>query len=131
MDQTEKIHDSVKDYYAHLNSSKDLKTSACAITPSKIESYRPHLKNIPNEIINKFYGCGMPIPFGIKNLTILDLGCGTGRDCYISSSLVGEEGKVIGVDMLDAQLDVAKKYVEEFTTKLGYKKPNLHFYKGF
>ena len=42
----------------------------------------------------KFYGCGNPIPFGIDGLTVLDLGSGSGRDCYLASKLVGEKGKV-------------------------------------
>ena len=41
----------------------------------------------------KFYGCGNPIPFGIDGLTVLDLGSGSGRDCYLASKLVGEKGK--------------------------------------
>jgi ubiquinone/menaquinone biosynthesis C-methylase UbiE len=56
---------------------------------------------IHDEIVKKFYGCGSPIPQGIEGATILDLGCGSGRDCYIASALVGESGKVIGVDMTD------------------------------
>ena len=45
---------------------------------------------------------------GIEDLTVLDLGSGSGQDCYIASALVGEKGKIIGVDMTDEQLDVAK-----------------------
>lgn len=46
---------------------------------------------------------------------MLDLGCGSGRDCYLASAMVGEAGKVIGVDMTDEQLEVAKKYVDYHT----------------
>ena len=128
--ENEKVHSAVKSYYSSLNSTSEIKTSACSIPQEKIFPYKPYLKNIPCEIISKFYGCGMPIPFGIKNLTVLDLGCGAGRDCYISSSLVGEQGKVIGVDMLEKPLEIARKYAEEYVTKLGYRKSNLHFYQG-
>ena len=64
---------------------------------------------IHEDIIKKFYGCGSPIPQGVEGATVLDLGCGSGRDCYLASAMVGEAGKVIGVDMTDEQLEVAKK----------------------
>jgi ubiquinone/menaquinone biosynthesis C-methylase UbiE len=41
-----------------------------------------------------------------SGLSILDLGSGSGRDCYIASAIVGERGRVVGVDMTDSQLDV-------------------------
>lgn len=128
--ESEKVHSAVKSYYSNLNSTSEIKTSACSVPQEKILPYKPHLKNIPCEIISRFYGCGMPIPFGIKDLTVLDLGCGAGRDCYISSSLVGEHGKVIGIDMLDEPLEIARKYADEYKSKLGYRKSNLHFYQG-
>jgi ubiquinone/menaquinone biosynthesis C-methylase UbiE len=45
---------------------------------------------IHDEITSKFYGCGSPIPELVEGLTIVDLGCGTGRDVYLASGLVGE-----------------------------------------
>jgi arsenite methyltransferase len=84
---------SVQNYYGKvLKTSKDLKTSACTA------SGRPHseivriMEDIPKEVIAKFYGCGAPLPLGIDGLRVLDLGCGSGRDCYIASKLVGEKG---------------------------------------
>lgn len=38
--------------------------------------------------MKKFYGCGNPIPLGIEGLSVLDLGSGSGRDCYIVAKLV-------------------------------------------
>ncbi len=55
---------------------------------------------MPDEIKAKYYGCGSPFPRGIKGLRVLDLGCGSGRDCYVCASLVGEEGSVIGEHLL-------------------------------
>ena len=85
---------------------------------------------IHEDIIKKFYGCGSPIPQGILGATVLDLGCGTGRDCFMASAMVGEEGRVVGVDMTDEQIDVAKKYVEHHTKAFGFSKPNVEFRKG-
>lgn len=85
---------------------------------------------IHEDIIKKFYGCGSPIPQGVEGATVLDLGCGSGRDCYLASAMVGEAGKVIGVDMTDEQLEVAKKYVDYHTQAFGFSKPNVDFRKG-
>ena len=81
--------------------------------------------------MSKFYGCGPPLPFGIDGLTVLDLGSGSGRDCYLASKLVGENGKVIGLDMTDEQLDIARNHVAEYTNTLGYAAPNMEFKKGY
>jgi len=121
--------EAVREYYTKLRGSEDLKTSACCTQPA------PHiveaLKRVPTEITEKFYGCGNPIPNGIEGMTILDLGCGTGRDCYIASQLVGSNGVVIGLDMTDPQLEVAKKYVSSYTKTLGYGRANMKFVKGY
>ena len=61
---------------------------------------------IPSEVMEKFYGCGAPLPQGIDGLTVLDLGSGSGRDCYVAAALVGESGRVIGIDMTDEQIQV-------------------------
>jgi len=61
---------------------------------------------VPAEVLDKFYGCGAPLPTGIDGLTVLDLGSGSGRDCYAAAALVGESGSVIGVDMTREQLEV-------------------------
>ena len=122
----------VKNYYGEvLSGSSDLKTSACCISGSISKSQKEILKLIEPEIKDKFYGCGSPIPLELKGKTVLDLGCGTGRDVYLISYLVGEEGRVIGVDMTDKQIEVAKKYEHIQAKKLGYKSPNTEFKKGY
>ncbi|MCL4133111.1 UNVERIFIED_CONTAM: hypothetical protein GTU68_054995 [Idotea baltica] len=129
---TNNIHDNVKDYYgAVLESNKDLKTSACCTT----ESLPRHIKDIINlinpEIIEKYYGCGSPIPHALDDITALDLGCGSGRDCYLLSKLVGEQGKVFGIDMTDEQLEIARKHQEFHKNKFGYSKSNVQFIKSY
>jgi ubiquinone/menaquinone biosynthesis C-methylase UbiE len=88
------------------------------------------LNNVHEEVQNKYYGCGLTIPHELTSLKILDLGSGSGRDCYIAAQLVGQEGKVVGVDMTKEQLDVANKYVDYHTKKFGYKYANVKFLKG-
>jgi ubiquinone/menaquinone biosynthesis C-methylase UbiE len=64
-------------------------------------------------------------------MTVLDLGCGTGRDVYIASKLAGESGHVIGVDMTDEQIGIAMKYQEEQRLRFGYDRSNVTFKQGY
>lgn len=126
-------HESVQNYYGKvLSNTKDLKTSACTPSMKPKREIVDMLKKVPTEIKEKYYGCGSPLPFGIDGLHVLDLGSGSGQDCYLAADMVGPSGSVTGVDMTDEQLSVARKYVDEYCTKtLGYPKPNLEFKKGF
>lgn len=122
----------VKDYYGHVLANKnDLKTTACCVG----ESLPPYLSNIVNKIHNdvkvKFYGCGVPVPGSLEGLTVLDLGSGSGRDAYLFSALVGEQGKVIGVDMTKEQLAVANQYKDFHTKEFGYKTSNVEFRQAY
>jgi hypothetical protein len=84
---------SVQDYYGKvLSTSKDLKTSACTAAGRPDPLIRGIMSEIPEEVLSKFYGCGAPLPTGIDGLRVLDLGSGSGRDCYIASKLVGPTG---------------------------------------
>lgn len=72
------------------------------------------------------------MPTGIEGLRVLDLGSGSGRDCYAAAALVGERGSVVGVDMTDEQLAVAREHCDSYCTEtLGYKTPNMRFVKGY
>ncbi|GJD09462.1 Arsenite methyltransferase [Galdieria sulphuraria] len=68
------------------------------------------LSSIHPTILEKYYGCASPIPTAMEGCTVLDLGCGTGRDVYLCSALVGNKGKVIGVDLLPEMLEIASQY---------------------
>lgn len=128
----ETTYSTVQDYYGKvLSSNKDLKTSACCLPEAMPAHLRSILSDIHPEVVDKFYGCGSPIPLALEGKTVLDLGSGTGRDSFIISKLVGEKGKVIGVDMTDEQLAIADKYVAYHQEKFGYKRPNTNFHKGF
>ena len=127
---TDRIQE-VKDYYGkELTSSEDLKTNACCTLEAPPKYIREALANIHDEVMAKYYGCGLAIPSKLKGLRVLDLGSGSGRDCYILSQLVGESGSVVGVDMTEEQLAVANKYVDYHVEQFGYKKSNVKFLKG-
>jgi len=122
----------VKNYYGKVLKTKDdLKTSACCTAESFPAHIKSIIKNIEPEITEKFYGCGSPIPNQLSGCTVLDLGCGTGRDVYIASALAGENGKAIGIDMTDEQLNVARKHVDAQMKRFGFKKSNVDFKKGY
>ncbi len=124
-------HKNVQKYYGEIvTNTRQLKTSACC-TDEAIPNWQKRiLSQIEPEILEKFYGCGSPIPEELEGKTVLDLGCGTGRDVFIVSKLVGPEGFVIGIDMTENQLAVANKYLKRQTEKFGYSKPNVVFKKG-
>ena len=124
--------ETVKSYYGKvLKSTQDLKTSACCSIDSVSPSHKEIINKIDIEVRNKFYGCGSPIPPVLDNCIVLDLGCGTGRDVYLASFLVGGNGRVIGIDMTEEQLEVARKHVPYHTKEFGYQKPNVEFKKGY
>ena len=125
-------HEVVQEYYGRqLSGSRDLKTSACCTTDNLTLTHRKILSEIDEEILDKFYGCGSPIPPALEGRTVLDLGCGTGRDVYLISKLVGSQGFVIGVDMTDEQLNIARKHVDSQMDRFGFPKPNVDFRKGY
>ena len=118
----------MKDYYGQvLQSTSDLKTDACCTSETFPARVTEILPLICDEIKDKYYGCGSPIPLCIEGLKILDLGCGTGRDCHIMSKLAGRKGFVHGTDMTENQVAVARKYVREQTAAFGYSTPNVDF----
>jgi arsenite methyltransferase len=129
MDQS--IIDSIRHYYGEvLQSSKDLKTSACCTIESVPVHLRPILAQIHPEVTERYYGCGSPLPPVLEGMTVLDLGCGSGRDCYVLSKLVGATGRVIGVDMTIEQLDVARRHQAWHAEKFGFALSNVEFKQG-
>ncbi len=92
-------------------------------------SYDPkYLKAIPIEVIEKDYGCGDPSSHLRVGETVLDLGSGTGKICFIAAQVVGSQGRVIGVDMTEAMLDVARRNAPLVAANIGY--ANVEFRKG-
>ena len=99
---------------------------ACLCLPVSYD--KTLLEVIPDEIIEKDYGCGDPSKYIHKGETVLDLGSGSGKACYIISQIVGAQGKVIGVDFNPPMLELARKYQKAIGAKLGYY--NVEFRRG-
>ena len=124
--------DHVKNYYSRvLSTSKDLKTTACCSAESLPVYMRPIVSMIHEEVRSKFYGCGVPVPSAIEGCTVLDLGSGSGRDVFALSKLVGENGRVIGIDMTDEQIEIAQKYVPYHMDLFQYESSNVELRKGY
>lgn len=90
-----------------------------------------YLSHIPVHLRFRGYGCGSPILDAKLKMgeSMLDLGSGRGIECFIASKLVGKSGYVVGVDMLDSMLKIARSGAEEVAQSLGYN--NLSFKKGY
>lgn len=123
---------SVKEYYGKiLKKSDDLKTNACCTSLKYPKYITDKLNNIHNDILSSYYGCGLIIPDCLYNTNIIDLGCGTGRDVYLLSQFVGENGKIIGIDMTEEQIDKAENYKNYHKEKNNYTTSNVEFKKGY
>ena len=79
---------------------------------------------LPETVVS--YGCGNPTAIaGLRaGETVLDLGSGAGLDCFLAARQVGETGRVIGLDMTDSMLELARAN----QAKLGL--ANVEFRKG-
>ncbi len=124
------MHEQVQEYYGKvLEGSDDLQTNTCC-TDTQMPGYlKKALSNIHDEVLARYYGCGLVSPQELKGCRILDLGSGSGRDCYVLSQFVGPEGAVVGVDMTDEQLEVANRHLDFHAQKFGY--ANVEFRKGY
>ena len=109
---------------------------AAAIEPKKelccpVKYDESEVGHIPQEVLDRFYGCGSPISMAQiqSGETVLDLGSGAGIDCFIAAKKVGAKGHVIGVDMTDPMLSVANTSKKTVAANLGY--DAVEFKKGF
>lgn len=118
----------VQNYYGGvLKSNEDLQTNACCTLESIPEHIKGIISNIHEEVNKRYYGCGITIPDVLEGMKILDIGSGAGRDCYILSKLVGENGSVVGIDVTKEQLEIANLYDGYHRGLYGYSKSNVKF----
>lgn len=109
-----KTESAVKDRYA----AAAIQQEAALCCP--VEYDPRYLEVIPDEVVEKDYGCGDPSQWLQEGDTVLDLGSGTGKICFIAAQVVGASGKVIGVDMTDDMLEVARRNAPIIAERIGY-----------
>ena len=88
-----------------------------------------YLRVLPQEILERDYGCGDPSKYCKEGDVVVDLGSGGGKICYIASQIVGATGHVHGVDMTDDMLDLARRHQDSVGERIGWK--NTTFHKGY
>jgi len=112
----------VKHRYASAANARE--ASLCC----PVDYDRRYLEVIPQEVIERDYGCGDPSRHVQEGETVLDLGSGTGKICFIASQVVGPKGRVIGVDMTEDMLEVARRNAPIVAERIGY--ANVEFRRG-
>jgi len=104
--------------------SKDTEPSLCC----PVDYNTDLLQVLPEEIIQRDYGCGNPSKYVSEGETVLDLGSGAGKICFIASQIVGPQGRVHGVDMNRDMLALADQYHQEIAGRIGWH--NVQFHRG-
>ena len=121
----------VKEYYGkRVQHTSDVEGCGCgcSVPPSHVAAA---LKHVPQRVTDRFYGCGNPLPAAIEGLNVLDLGSGSGRDCYVAALMVGPRGTVTGIDMTEEQLAVARECQAEFEQQNAGKVGKMRFLNGY
>ncbi len=126
------MRDHVKEYYGQtLGGSQDLQTDACCTLEAPPAHILAIEKNIHPEVSSHYYGCGLVVPDALAGLDVLDLGSGSGKDVYLLAALVGERGRVVGVDMTDEQLAIAERHIDHHRDAFGFAQSNVEFHHGY
>lgn len=116
------LESAVRDRYAEASKARE-EALCCPV------DYDPkYLEIIPDEVLERDYGCGDPSQFLNPGETVLDLGSGGGKICFIAAQVVGEKGKVIGVDFGKDMLDLARSAQPTVAERLGF--DNVEFRRG-
>ena len=85
-----------------------------------------YLKLIPQEVLERDYGCGDPSRFVREGDVVLDLGSGAGKICFIAAQIAGPKGAVIGVDLNEEMLRLARASAPQVAEALGYANVEFH-----
>ncbi len=133
-DDKQELRDELQEFYGRaIEKTADLETNACCDV-NTMQQHSEVVKLIPGRATEKYLGCGSPLPDDLptlEGLTAVDLGSGSGVDSMILRAYLGKTGTMIGLDMTDEQLSIAREAGPEFMGKLGYDPASLKFQKDF
>jgi arsenite methyltransferase len=116
------LESAVRERYA--GAAREREGALCCPT-----SYDPRLlEALPADVVERDYGCGDPSRHVRSGETVLDLGSGTGKVCFLAAQIVGPSGRVIGVDMNDEMLALARRAAPQVASRIGF--ANVEFRKG-
>jgi SAM-dependent methyltransferase len=87
-----------------------------------------YLNTIPQEVLERDYGCGDPSRYVREGDVVLDLGSGAGKICFIAAQIAGPKGSVIGVDLNEEMLGLARAAAPVVAEALGY--ANVEFQRA-
>ena len=122
----DEITQSVSERYARAASTGEQMCCPSGYNFDELRSF------IPDEVLKISYGCGTPA--GLDTVrpgeTVLDIGSGGGIDCFEASRRVGPTGRVIGIDMTDTMLEIARRHAPTVASNLGHPRSNVEFLKG-
>lgn len=122
-DDVTRVEENVSERYAE--GAKERQEALCCPVDYQTEL----LEILPSEIVERDYGCGDPSRYVEEGDSVLDLGSGGGKICYMAAQLVGENGHVHGVDMTDDMLDLARRHQASMAEKIGADRVTFH--KGY
>lgn len=130
--ETSALRQMLRDFYGRqIQHSDDLITKACC-TDDTARQYGHILELLPDEVRDRQYGCGCPLPVDpIEGLHVLDLGSGAGVDAFLALHRVGPQGSVQGVDMTHEQLEIARRNAPLVRQRFGHERDNVHFHEDF
>jgi arsenite methyltransferase len=122
----EEIARKVSDRYAKAATTGEQMCCPTSYNMADLKSF------IPEEVLKISYGCGTPAGLNTVRAgeTVLDIGSGGGIDCFEAARLVGPSGQVIGIDMTDTMLEIARRNAPVVAANLGYASSNVEFRKG-
>ena len=121
-DTTLDVENAVRDRYSAA--AQQAEAALCC----PVDYDAKYLEVLPQELLERDYGCGDPSKHLAPGETVLDLGSGGGKICYIASQVVGAEGRVIGVDINDDMLGLARQFQQQVGAAIGHH--NTEFHKG-
>lgn len=115
------VENAVFDRYAAAANAVE-QSLCCPVDYSGID-----MTHIPDEVMQRDYGCGNPAPYVRPGDTVLDLGSGGGKICFATAKIVGPKGRVIGVDCNKEMLALARKHAPSVAESLGFSNVQFHF----